>query len=126
MRILIVDDNESFLETLEKFVSSLPNVEVVGKVASGEQAVKLCRKLKPDLVLMDIKMPGLNGFEAARLIKSIENPPRILLLSFNDLPEYRIESVKAGADGYLSKSDISSGLLRQISSIFSLNSGAAS
>ena len=126
MRILIVDDNESFLETLEKFVSSLPNVDVVGKVASGEQAVNICSKLKPDLVLMDIKMPGLNGFEAARIIKSMDNPPRILLLSFNDHPQYRIESVKAGADGYLSKSDISSGLLRQISSIFSLNSGAAS
>ncbi len=126
MRILIVDDNESFLETLEKFVNTLPNVEVVGKVDSGQQAVKICSKLNPDLVLMDIKMPGLNGFEAARIIKSMENPPRILLLSFNDHPEYRIESVNAGADGYLSKSEISSGLLRQISSIFSLNSGAAS
>jgi DNA-binding NarL/FixJ family response regulator len=126
LRILIVDDNESFLETLEKFVNTLPNVEVVGKVVSGEQAVKLCSKLKPDLVLMDIKMPGLNGFEAARIIKSMENPPRILLLSFNDHPQYRVESVNAGADGYLSKSEISSGLPRQISSIFSLNSGAAS
>jgi DNA-binding NarL/FixJ family response regulator len=126
LRVLIVDDNESFLETLEKFVSTFPNVEIAGKAVSGEQAVKMCSKLKPDLVLMDIKMPGLNGFEAARIIKSMDNPPRILLLSFNDHHEYQAEAVSAGADGYLAKSEINSGLLRQISSIFSISSGAAS
>lgn len=126
MRILLVDDNESFLETLERFVNTFPNVIIVGKTTSGEQAVKMCGKLKPDLVLMDVKMPGLNGFEAARIIKSMDNPPRILLLSFNDHPEYRLEAVSSGADGYLSKSEINSGLLRQISSIFSISSGAAS
>jgi DNA-binding NarL/FixJ family response regulator len=71
-------------------------------------------------------MPGINGFETTRLIKSLNNAPRILLLSFNDNPEYRVESIKSGADGYLAKSEISSGLLRHISSIFSMNSGAAS
>ncbi len=126
MRILLVDDNVDFLETLARYVRTFPGVEIAGKAASGNEAVKLCAKLKPDLLLMDIKMPGLNGFEAARIIKSMDNPPRILLLSFNDHPEYKLESVNAGADGYLSKSEINSGLLRQISSIFSINSGAAS
>ncbi len=126
MRILLVDDNEDFLKTLARFVATFPGVEISGKAASGEEAVKLCRSLNPDLVLMDIKMPGLNGFEAARIMKSLDNPPRILLLSFNDHPEYSLEAVSAGADGYLSKAEISSGLLRQISSIFSINSGAAS
>lgn len=123
MRILLVDDNENFLETLIRYVATFPGFEIAGKAASGEEAVKLCRKLNPDLVLMDIKMPGLNGFDAARIIKSLENPPRILLLSFNDHPEYRLEAVNAGADGYMSKAEISSGLLRQISSIFSVFPG---
>ncbi len=126
MRVLLVDDNEDFLKTLVRFVATFPGVEIAGKAPSGEEAVKLCGKLKPDLVLMDVKMPGLSGFEAARIIKSLDNPPRILLLSFNDHPEYRLEAVSSGADGYLSKAEISSGLLRQISSIFSINSGAAS
>ena len=123
MRVLLVDDNENFLKTLVRYVATFPNVEIAGKVASGEEAVKLCGKLKPDLVLMDVKMPGLDGFEAARIIKTLDNPPRILLLSFNDHPEYRLEALSAGADGYLSKAEISSGLLRQISSIFSVIPG---
>ena len=126
LRVLLVDDNENFLETLVRYVATFPNVKIAGKSASGEEAVKLCDKLKPDLVLMDVKMPGLNGFEAARIMKSLDYPPRILLLSFNDHPEYRLEALSAGADGYMSKTEISSGLLRQISSIFSISSGAAS
>jgi DNA-binding NarL/FixJ family response regulator len=126
LRVLLVDDNENFLETLTGFVKTFPSVEIVGRAGSGENAVKLVSKLKPDLVLMDVAMPGISGFETTRLLKSFENPPRILLLSFSDTPEYRNESVKAGADGYLAKTDISSGLLRTISSIFPLNTGAVS
>ena len=124
MRVLLVDDNENFLETLTGFVKTFPFVEIVGRAISGENAVKLVSKLKPDLVLMDVVMPGISGFETTRLLKSFENPPRILLLSFSDNPEYRSESLKAGADGYLAKTDISSGLLRTISSIIPLNPGA--
>ncbi len=126
MRVVLVDDNENFLETLSRYVKTFPKVEVAGKAGTGEEAVEMCRELKPDLVLMDVKMPGLNGFETARKLKLLDNPPRILLLSFNDNPEYRIESINSGADGYLAKSEINSGLLRQISSIFSIRSGAAS
>ncbi len=123
MRVLLVDDNEKFLKTLVRYVATFPEVEISGKAVSGEEAVKLCGKLNPDLVLMDINMKGLNGFDAARIIKSLEHPPKILLLSFNDLPEYRLKAVDAGADGYLSKAEISSGLLRRISSIFSVIPG---
>ena len=126
MRVLLVDDNVSFLETLIRYVKTFPSVQIVGKAVSGEEALKQCSRLRPDLILMDIKMPGINGFETTRLIKSGENPPKVVLLSFNDNPEYKIESLKSGADGYLAKSEISSGLLRQITSIFPMNSGAAS
>lgn len=126
MRVLLVDDNENFIETLAGYIKTFPAVEIVGKAGSGEEAVKLSSKLKPDLVLMDIQMPGLSGFETTRLLKSTENPPRILLLSFNSNPLYKSESIKAGADGYLEKSDINSGLLRKITSIFPLNPGAVS
>lgn len=126
MRVLLVDDNENFLETLIRFVKTFPSVQIIGKAGTGEEALLQCNRLKPDLVLMDIKMPGLNGFETTRLLKSAENAPKVLLLSFNDNPEYRTESIKSGADGYIAKSEISSGLLRQITSIFPMSSGAAS
>lgn len=126
MRVLLVDDNENFLEALEKYVGSFPSIKVVGEASNGETALKMCVKLNPDLVMMDIKMPGMSGFEAARSMKSLKNPPRILLLSFNDNPEYKVESINSGADGYIAKSEISSGLFRQISSIFSISSGTAS
>lgn len=126
MRVLLVDDNENFIETLAAYVETFPSVKIVGKAGSGEEAVNLASKLKPDLILMDIQMPGLSGFETTRLLKASENPPRILLLSFNNSPLYKSESIKAGADGYLVKSEINSGLLRTISSIIPLNPGAVS
>ncbi len=126
MRVLLIDDNENFLKSLARYLGAFSDMEIAGEAASGEAAVELSSRLKPDLVLMDINMPGLNGFEASRIIKSLYNPPKILLLSFNDLPEYRLEAVSSGADGYISKVEINSGLLRQIRSTFSITSGAAS
>jgi DNA-binding NarL/FixJ family response regulator len=126
LRVLLVDDNEKFIETLAGYIETFPSVQIVGKARSGEEAVNLTSKLKPDLILMDIQMPGLSGFETTRLLKASENPPRILLLSFNNSPLYKSESIKAGADGYLVKSEINSGLLRTISSIIPLNPGAVS
>jgi DNA-binding NarL/FixJ family response regulator len=126
LRVLLVDDNESFLESLTRLISSFPSVTIIGKTISGESALGMCERLKPDLIIMDIKMPGISGFEAARLMKNLNYPPRILLISFNNEPEYLFESLSAGADGYMTKSEISTGLFRRISSIFSINSGAAS
>jgi two-component system NarL family response regulator len=126
LRILLVDNNEKFLESLSRFISSFPSVSIIGKTSNGKTALEMCSRLNPDLVLMDITLPGMSGFETTRRMKSLNNPPRILLLSFNDEPEYTLESINSGADGYLAKSEINSGLFRQISSIFSLHSGAAS
>jgi two-component system response regulator DegU len=126
LRVLLVDDNENFLESLIRYMRIFPSVNIVGKASNGEAALELCSKLTPDLVMMDIRMPGMSGFEAARTMKTLNNPPRILLLSFNDNPEYIIETINSGADGYIAKSEINSGLFRQISSIFSLSSGTAS
>jgi DNA-binding NarL/FixJ family response regulator len=107
-------------------MSSFTSVTIIGKAITGESALEICKKLLPDLVIMDIKMPGISGFETTKLMKTLNYPPRILLISFNDEPEYLFESLSAGADGYMTKSEISTGLFRSISSIFSINSGAAS
>ena len=126
MRVLLVDDNKNFLESLSRFLGPYPAIEIIGKVSDGKAALEICSRLNPELVMMDIRIPGINGFETARIMKTLENPPRILLLSFNDETEYLAESLSSGADGYLAKSDIISELFRQLSSIFSFNFGAAS
>ncbi|HSD62849.1 MAG TPA: response regulator transcription factor [Ignavibacteriaceae bacterium] len=126
MRILLVDASEKFLISLSSFIDSFPSVNIIGKTSNGKSALEMCSRLNPDLVMMDITLPGMSGFETAKMMKSLRNPPRIFALSFSDEPEYTVESINSEADGYLTKFEISSGLFRQISSIFSSNSGAAS
>lgn len=117
MRILLVDNNEKFLDSLSRFISSFPSMNIIGKTSNGKTALEMCSRLNPDLVMMEINLPEMSGFDTTKLMKSLNNPPGILLLSFNDEPEYTLESINCGADGYLAKSEINSGLFRQISSI---------
>ncbi len=74
--------------------------------------------MKPDVVLMDVSMPHMNGLLAGRLLKSMPHGPRLVLLSVNDLPEYRAEAKAIGADGFLSKSEFGADLLPMIRGMF--------
>ncbi|MEW5797512.1 MAG: response regulator transcription factor [Bacteroidota bacterium] len=107
MKILLVDDNRYFLESIEKFLMSTgTGIIIVGKAFSGREAIRVSLELKPDLILMDLTMPEMGGLEATHVIKTAHNPPRIIILTMYESEEYQKAAREAGADGYVSKSDL--------------------
>ena len=105
IRLLIVDDQELVRTGFRLFLETQDDFEVVGEAGDGEEAIRLVGKLRPDVVLMDIRMPRMDGVEAtARLTAAeIEPPPRVLVLTTFDLDEYVFGALRAGAAGFLLK-----------------------
>ena len=103
MRILLVDDHPLFLQSL-KMLLNTSGYEVVGLAGNGMEALKQARFLHPDLVLMDIDMPGCDGLAATRLIKAEMPQVKIVMLTVSASDEHLFEAVKSGASGYLLKS----------------------
>jgi DNA-binding NarL/FixJ family response regulator len=105
IRLLIVDDQELVRTGFRLFLETQDDFEVVGEAGDGEEAIRLVGRLRPDVVLMDIRMPRMDGVEAtARLTAAeIEPPPRVLVLTTFDLDEYVFGALRAGAAGFLLK-----------------------
>lgn len=103
MKILLVDDHKLFRDGLRGLLGGRPGLEIAGEAGDGESAVNFVREHRPDLVLMDISMPGLNGLEATREILAIRPQTKIVVLSMHADRRYVIESLKAGATGYFLK-----------------------
>jgi DNA-binding NarL/FixJ family response regulator len=102
-KILICDDHKIFREGLRALLEKQPGVKVVGGARDGIEAVKLTRELSPDIVIMDISMPGLNGIEAARKLAKVKKSARVIALSMHNDRKYVTEIIKAGARAYLLK-----------------------
>jgi DNA-binding NarL/FixJ family response regulator len=118
VRVVIVDDNPDFIESAVRFLADYPQIDVVGRAQSGREGLEVANQMQPDLVLMDLAMPGMNGLEAARALKNKPNSPRVVMLTLHDLSEYRAAGQAAGADGYVSKSDLGEGLLPLVDALF--------
>jgi DNA-binding NarL/FixJ family response regulator len=103
VRVLIADDQALVRSGFRMIVEARSDLEVVGEAESGEEAVELCERLRPDVVLMDVRMPGVDGIEATRRLVAAGNPARILVLTTFDLDEYVYAAVRAGASGFLLK-----------------------
>ena len=101
--VLLVDDHRLVREGLSSLLSSYDNIKVVGEAADGREAVRLAESLKPDVIVMDIAMEGLNGIEATRQIVDSNQNCRIVMLSMHATAEYIHNAFKAGATGYLLK-----------------------
>jgi two-component system NarL family response regulator len=101
--VLICDDHALFRRGLAMVLESEPGIDVVGEADDGDAAVAMARELQPDVVLMDVRMPGTSGIEATRAITADEPDARVLMLSVSDAEEDLYEAVKAGASGYLLK-----------------------
>jgi DNA-binding NarL/FixJ family response regulator len=103
IRVLICDDQEVVSEGLRAILSTAHNIQVVGVANDGQQAIELTEQLFPDVVLMDLKMPVINGIQATRTIRARFPGVRVLVLTTYDFDEWVLDAVRSGASGYLLK-----------------------
>jgi DNA-binding NarL/FixJ family response regulator len=103
IRVVIADDQPLVRTGLRMILGAEDDLEVVGEAADGAAAVRLCADTQPDVVLMDVRMPGVDGIEATRTITASESPPRVLVLTTFDLDDVVYEALRAGASGFLLK-----------------------
>jgi DNA-binding NarL/FixJ family response regulator len=103
VRVLVVDDDPLVRSALGLMLGGQPDVEVVGEAADGRAGIALARELRPDVVLMDIRMPVLNGLDATRALHAEPDPPRVIVLTTFDADEHVVGALAAGADGFLLK-----------------------
>jgi DNA-binding NarL/FixJ family response regulator len=121
IRVAIVDDQRLFTRGLSGLVGMLPGVEVVGVAYDGEEAVALCRREEPDVVLMDISMPRMDGISATREIKDLLPQTAVVILTGHEEDEHVFEGIKAGAQGYLLKDSEPEDLSRAILTVYAGN-----
>lgn len=114
IRVLVADDQELVRTGLSMILGAQPDIEVVGQAVDGNEAVALARSLRPDVCLFDIRMPGLDGIEATRLLAGpgVADPMAVVIITTFDLDEYVFAALRAGAKGFLLK-DAGSELLAQ-------------
>jgi DNA-binding NarL/FixJ family response regulator len=114
IRVLLVDDQALFREGLETLLSVHRDIQVVGQASNGQEAVEVAAKLQPDVVLMDVRMPILNGVRATRRLKKALPQCRVIVLTTFDDDEYVFDALRAGAVGYLLKDVASTRLVEAI------------
>ena len=112
--VLLVDDHAMFRAGIKALLEAAGKVDVVGEASSGDEAVDKVRQLKPDVVVMDLSMPGSNGLEATRRIAALELATSVLVLTVHAEEEYLVPVVEAGASGYLTKTSADTDLLEAI------------
>ncbi len=117
IRVLLADDHTVFREGVRLLLETQGEFEIVAEAATGDEAVELTRSLRPDVVLMDIGMPGMNGLDATRLIREEDAEARVLILTMHGTDEYFFSALDAGAAGYLLKEAASSDLVSAIESV---------
>jgi len=116
-RVLVVDDHAVLRRGIQSIVRAWPDWEVAGEAGSGEEAITLSTQLRPDIILMDISMPGIGGLEATRIICQQQPRAKILLLTLHDSIEWVRSAFEAGARGYLLKSDTEAELIRALETV---------
>lgn len=114
MRVLIVDDNNEYRRLLRRILEEQQDLVLVAEASGGEEGIRLAQQFKPDVILMDIDMPGTNGLEATRRIRESLAGATILILSGQDSEAYREGAVECGADAYLPKTTSISEILSVI------------
>lgn len=117
MRLILVDDHAVLRAGLRMLLDSQPDMRVVGEAADGEEALRTCRELRPDVVLMDISLPGLNGIEATKVLRRECPQIRVLVLTMHDDEAYFKQVLQAGSSGYVLKKAADTELLSAIRAV---------
>jgi len=117
IKIIIVDEHKILREGLSTLIAKQPNMEIIGEATDGREALEITNKLSPDLILMDVTMPNLNGIEATRKIKSKNPDIEIIALSLHSDRRYVLGMIDAGASGYLLKECAFKELVRAINTV---------
>lgn len=113
-RVIVVDDHAVIRRGVQGILHSFPEWELCGEAENGQEAIRLAETLKPDMIIMDVSMPGLNGLEATRIIRNILPNTKILLLTLHSSTELVRSAFRAGARGYVLKSDAEHELVRAL------------
>ena len=116
-KILIADDHGVVIDGIKQALSEHPEFEVVGEVSNGNEALEQAEVLKPDIVIMDISMPGLNGIESTRQMKKSCPDTRVIVFTMHSNKEYVVDLFRAGISGYILKSDPTSDLMLAIKAV---------
>ncbi|MCU7840683.1 MAG: two-component system response regulator NarL [Candidatus Thiodiazotropha sp. (ex Troendleina suluensis)] len=116
-RIVIIDDHPLLRKGLQQLANLSHEVEIIGETDNGEQGLALVKALQPDLVLLDLNMPGMNGLETLDALKQLEPEPKVIILTVSDTQEDVIAALRGGADGYLLKDMDPEELLHRISEV---------
>src|SRR5262245_52206383 len=114
IRVLLTDDHMLFRQGVGTLLAAEPDIEIAGEAANASDAVAFCAQLHPDVVLMDVGMPGMSSFEATRLIRKNRPETRVLFLSMYDDEDYLSESMELGGSGYILKDSPSDQLVTAI------------
>lgn len=114
IKIVIVDDHSLVRVALRRILSDIPEMKVIGEAADGADAIILCEKLKPDVVLMDIQMPGMDGFEATRQLRQLNSDIKILIVTSCENDVYLTRLLQIGAAGYITKNAETDEMVRAI------------
>jgi CheY-like chemotaxis protein len=117
LNILLVDDNPQFLKVARQLIAALPGVDRIDCANSGGDALARAAKSPPDLVLTDIQMPSMNGFEVIRTLRAWDAPPRVVAMTVHDSPQYRAAALRMGAEECIAKHDLAMLLPEMIASL---------
>jgi len=116
-RIVICDDHTLFVEGIKAILRNQPSLEIIGEARDGRQAVELVKQLRPDVLLMDVSMPDMNGFDATRRVHEFDESVKVLILTMHDEEELVARCLEAGAAGYIIKDAPASELLCAIETV---------
>jgi len=112
--VLAVDDQQIFRRALASLIEAAPEFEQVGEAASGAEALRLAAELRPDLVLLDVRMPDMDGIETARRLRHADPAPAIVLTSIDEMPDLASAPATAGVDAYVRKQELSTRKLHEL------------
>jgi DNA-binding NarL/FixJ family response regulator len=117
IRVVLADDHVFVRDGIKSLLENEANIEVVGEATDGVEALKTVEITKPDLLILDIRMPNMTGIEVVEKLRNQNNPVKIVMLSMHESEEYVLKSIKAGADGYLLKGSSKEEFLKALNSV---------